>query len=372
MRTFLAPTFPRWCGLFAKSPVLLMSISETGLQSAFRRACAEEGVDFREGLPEDVLAAVIAAPGQVTVEEARAQLNSSTSFRVDAGLVHLTADGAREQSQMETMLLKLATKIPPTGVSGAQFRAILEDEAPHFQPSAVGALSLKEAVQRYPRLFDVETDTTGKWFVRPAGVGKDGRASVGKNSAPISIINFCSERALMGNQADYVPLHVAMREESVASEGVLRDLVDSEELSKQLQIRFSVRLRPKRPVTNAFCFVDGDEIGLEAVDAIWKEMNLSDKSTRLVARQPTSRKHNSSDIVAPADMPTYAVVERKARELSLTQSVVLQDVVYMCSLRQFSLYADHIAKLNAFPDADVYVCCPSKVKLVAQKQFVPL
>nr|CCC89376.1 conserved hypothetical protein [Trypanosoma congolense IL3000] len=371
MRTFLSATLPRWSGVLSSMGTRSAALSDGGLQLAFRRVCAEEGVQADEGLPEDALAAALAATGQDSVEDLKALLRSSPSFRVEAGRVHMTTEVGCVNSQVELMLRKVAAKLPSTSVTGSQFRAIVEDEAPYFQPSAVGALSLKEVLQRHPHLFLVDTDATGKWTVRSAAAESDGGTTRGVSNS-LRIVDACRRKVLAGHRNEFTSLRVLMREENITSKGVLRDLMKSDDLNKHLQIRFSVKVRPKRAVVNAHCFVDGDEIGIQAVDAMWKEMNLSAESTRLVARQSSSHKHSSADIIAPGDMPTYAVLERRVRELALSQPVILRDIIYMCSLKQFSVYADHVAKLNPFPDADVYVCCPSKVRLVAGKRHVPM
>ncbi|KAH9601287.1 hypothetical protein LSM04_009571 [Trypanosoma melophagium] len=270
----------------------------------------------------------------------------------------------------EWMLRGVAAKIPPAGVTGAQLQAMLEDEAPHFQPSAVGALSLKDAIQSFPNMFMVETDPTGKWIVKSVD---NARSSTGiEKSGTLSIVDFCRRNSLQGPQGAYASLLVAMQKTGIKDKGILRELLLNDEVSRVLQVKLSLSLKPKRPPSNAFCFIDGDEIGTSAVQDMWKELNITQESTRFVARRPTSVKHSGSDIIAPDDMPTYAILELKAKELALHQSVILQDIIYMCSSKQFALYAEHVAKLNTFPDADVYVCCPSKIRLVSKKQYVPL
>ncbi|RNF08816.1 hypothetical protein TraAM80_02558 [Trypanosoma rangeli] len=341
------------------------------MRSAFRRSCAAEGVGLHEGVAEDVLASAITDTGVISFEDAKAQLRSSSVFRIDAGVVYMAADGDCERSQVELMLLKVAAKIPSTGVSGSQLQAILEDEVPYFQPSVVGALSLKDAIQSYPHIFLVESEPAGKWTVKPVTGAPPGASTCGKDG-PHGIVDFCRRRALMGHQGAYVPLRLAMQKTGITEKNLLKQLVMNEEVARVLQVKLSVRLRPKRAPTNVFCFVDGDEIGPTVVEAMGRELTLSGKSTHVVARHPTSPKHSGGDIIVPDEMPTYAVLELKARELILRQTVVLQDVIYMCSSNQFTVYAEHVAKLNAFPDADVYVCCPSRVKLVAEKQHVPL
>ncbi|ORC88906.1 uncharacterized protein TM35_000141170 [Trypanosoma theileri] len=270
----------------------------------------------------------------------------------------------------EWMLRGVAAKIPPAGVTGAQLQAMLEDEAPHFQPSAVGALSLKDAIQSFPNMFIVETDNTGKWIVKSVGNARSS-SEIDKSGA-LGIVDFCRSNSLVVPQGAYTSLLVAMQKTGIKDKGILRELLMSDEISRVLQVKLSLGLKPKRQPSNAYCFIDGDEIGTNAVQQMWKELNLTQESTRFVARRPTSVKHSGSDIIAPDDMPTYAILELKARELALRQSVVLQDIIYMCSSKQFAVYAEHVAKLNTFPDSDVYVCCPSKIRLVSKKQYVPL
>ncbi|RNE97178.1 uncharacterized protein Tco025E_09519 [Trypanosoma conorhini] len=371
MRAFFSPTHACLSGAISASLLCRSLLSEASMRSAFRRSCAAEGVGLHEGVSEDVLASAIVDRGVTSLADAKAQLRSSSAFRIDAGVVYLAADGDCERSQLESMLLRVAAKIPASGVSGSQLQAILEDEAPHFQPSVVGALSLKDAVRSFPHIFLLESEPAGKWTVRSVASALPGASACGKGG-PHGIVDFCRRRALMGHQGAYTPLRLAMQKTGITEKDLLKQLVMNEEVARVLQVKLSVRLRPKRAPTNAFCFVDGDEIGPAAVEAMGKGLTLSDKSTRVVARHPASPKHSSADIIVPEEMPTYAVLELKARELLLRQAVILQDVIYMCSSNQFTVYAEKVARLNAFPDADVYVCCPSRVKLVAEKQHVPL
>ncbi|KAG8342510.1 hypothetical protein TRVL_06657 [Trypanosoma vivax] len=356
--------------LFSATTARLASPSETMLRTTFWSTCAEVGVGFQDGLPEDLLASAVSGAGRITIEDARALLRTSRLFSIDAGHVRMIATELYERNQIEAMLLKVAAKLPVMGVSGSQLQGILEDEAPHFQPSAVGALSLRDAIQCFPKIFTVDVDSTGRWTVRcTTKVNESAPTRVGD---PSNIVSFCRRRMLMGRQEEYVPLRVAMKEENITDRDLLRKLISNKEISKLLQIKFEVSVRPKRPERNAICFIDADEIGVDAVEAMWKGMCLSSQSTRFVARRPTSRGHSSNDIITPDNMPAYSVLELKARELAMGSSVILQDIVYMCSLKQFSLYAEHIAALNTFPDADVYVCCPSKLKLVAGRQFAAI
>ncbi|EAN91759.1 hypothetical protein C3747_102g39 [Trypanosoma cruzi] len=370
MRALFSSTLACRGGGFSNSIVRRLLLSEASMRSAFRRTCAAEGLGVHEGVAEDVLASAIVDPGVLSLEDAKAQLRSSPAFRIDAGVVYMATEGDCMRSQVESMLLKVATKIPLSGVSGSQLQAILEDEVPHFQPSLVGALSFKDAIQSYPHIFLVESDPTGKWKVKSA-TSAPPDAPTGKRG-PLGIVDFCRRRALMGHHGAYTPLRLAMQKTGITEKDVLKQLVTNAEVSNVLQVKLSVRLRPKRLPINAFCFIDGDEIGPNVVESMGKGLTLSSKSTYVVARHPIFPKHSNNDIIVPEDMPTYAVLESKARELMLRQTVILQDVIYMCSSSQFTLYAEHVAKMNVFPDADVYVCCPSRVKLVAEKQHVPL
>lgn len=70
-------------------------------------------------------------------------------------------------------------------------------------------------------------------------------------------------------------------------------------------------------------------------------------------------------------LPTYMIVEKLAAKLALAHTVVLNDVIFICSDANLSLYCDHVAKATSFLDADVFVCTPSRSDQVHYKMPAP-
>lgn len=272
---------------------------------------------------------------------------------------------------------QIAERIPSAGLSGSQLQALLDDQFPAFSPSRVGAMTLKEAVLQCPDLLQVEESNNlrAKWHVRPV------KACAGTSAASLlpqstkteaalqKIQQLCSKRAKQGRNT-YLPLEVAMARAGVEDTAVVDEVLRRS--SHGLDVQAGVRVKPKRLPREIVAFVDGDGLPAVAVDEMCNELNvMKDTSTVTIVRQSGSKALSSVDVICPGVIPTYLCIEKRARELRLRRPDVRQDVVYMCSAPQFDTYAEHVAPLNAFPDADVYVCCPSKVALIQPKKVIP-
>jgi hypothetical protein len=273
-------------------------------------------------------------------------------------------------------MTRIAARIPAAGISGSQLQAMLEDEFPAFSPVLVGAMTLKEAVQNYPDLLQVEESghPTSKWYVRSV------KSSAFLNGVPLSpssckaqaalrkIQQFCVKRASQGRNS-YIALENAMAQTELEDVAIVDELLRG--THPGLDVQAGVRVKPKRIPRTIVAFVDGDALPAVAVNEMCNEINvLKDSSSVLIVRQGGSHALTNIDTICPDVIPTYLCIEKHARELRLRRPDVRQDVVYMCSASQFLTYAEHVAPLNPFPDADVYVCCPSKIALVMPKKVV--
>ncbi|KPA75193.1 putative mitochondrial mRNA processing protein [Leptomonas pyrrhocoris] len=275
-------------------------------------------------------------------------------------------------------MARISARIPTTGVSGSQLQALLEDEFPAFSPMLLGAVTLKEAVQQRPDLFQVEEGNhlLSKWYVRPVHNNSlPGAATLpshpSKTQAALQKIQqFCSRRARQG-RTSYTTLERVMAHADVDDVTILDELL--RRTNHDLDVQAGVRIKPKRIPRSIVAFVDGDSLPAVAVNEMCNEMNvLKDSSTVMIVRQSGSHALSKVDLISPDVIPTYLCIEKHARELRLRKPDVRQDVVYMCSAAQFPIYAAHVAPLNPFPDADVFVCCPSKIALVQPKEVIPL
>lgn len=280
----------------------------------------------------------------------------------------------KAEDEVHQWMSRIAARLPAAGVWGSQLQALIEDEFPAFSPSLAGAVTLKEAVLQYPALLHVDEGTKlqSKWFVRPLkALSAPAAASAsGQPSAAVQKLQqYCGRRLKYGHNG-FVPLELAMAKAGVEDVSVVNELLRRP--CPGLEVQAGVRVKPRRVPRDVVAFVDGDALPAIAVDEMCNELNvLKDTSAVTVVRQRGSHPLSAVDVVCPDVIPTYLCIEKHAHELRLRRPDVRQDVVYMCSITQFETYAEHVAPLNPFPDADVYVCCPSKIVLVQPKRVIP-
>ncbi|KAG5480452.1 hypothetical protein LSCM4_06219 [Leishmania orientalis] len=274
---------------------------------------------------------------------------------------------------------RIASRVPASGLSGSQLQALLEDEFPSFSPSEVGAVTLKEAVLRFPQLLSVEdcNHLQAKWHVRPAHVpeGQERSASSSPKSAEMYALpmmklqQFCAKRARLHHNT-YMPLEYVLGKVSIHDVNIVEAVLSNPDAA--LEVQAGVRIKPKRTPRAVVAFVDGDALPAVAVDEMCNELNVVKGSSIVtIVRQSCSHALSAVDIVCPSVIPTYLSIEKHAHELRLRRPNVRHDIVYMCAASQFNTYAGHVALLNDFPDADVYVCCPSMITLVKPKKVIP-
>lgn len=285
--------------------------------------------------------------------------------------------GTRGESAARLWVTRIAARVPSTGISGSQLQAILEDEFPAFSPASIGAVTLKEAVLQFPDLLHIEEGNSlqSKWYVRPVQRHTlvDGTTlpspSAKTQTALEKVQQYCSRRAREG-RTSYMMLEHVMARTDIDDVAVVDELL--RRTPDGLDVQVGVRVKPKRIPRAVVAFVDGDALPAVAVEHMCNDLNvLKDSSTVTIVRQRVSRALSSVDVICPDVIPTFLCIEKYARELRLRRPEVRQDVVYMCSASQFQTYAERVAPLNAFPDADVYVCCPSKLALVQPKKVIP-
>lgn len=257
----------------------------------------------------------------------------------------------------------VAQRLPPAGMTASQLQALLEDEHPTLRLP-----SIYQALSAHPDLFALEPGTKGKWLVRPA------RPAGGTLEELRAVERYCARvggRRGNGGPAPFIPLEEALIGSGVDSPAVVERVVAGE--SSLLEVRVGLSLRARRAPRAAHVFVDGDELPAVAVDDMCTQLALiKEECSVCIIRRPGSAPLSAVDTVSSDLVPTYMCIEKKARELRHRSPVVLRDVIYLCSGRQFAKYAEHVASVNQFPDADVYVCCPSRVEVVQKKTVVPL
>ncbi|CBZ26736.1 conserved hypothetical protein [Leishmania mexicana MHOM/GT/2001/U1103] len=296
----------------------------------------------------------------------------------------LTASRAllQQAGEMSTALhwmRRISARVPESGLSGSQLQALLDDEFPSFSPSEVGAVTLKEAVLRFPELLSVEdgTQLQAKWHVRPTHARKAQEECVSSSPKPtetytlpmLKLQQFCTKRARMHHNT-YMPLEYVLSKADIHDVNIVGEVLSNPDAA--LDVQAGVRIKPKRTPRAVVAFVDGDLLPAVAVDEMCNELKvLKESSIVTIVRQPGSHALSAVDIVCPDVIPTYLSIEKYAHELRLRRPYVRHDVVYMCAASQFNIYAGRVALLNEFPDADVYVCCPSMIALVKPKKVIP-
>lgn len=139
------------------------------------------------------------------------------------------------------------------------------------------------------------------------------------------------------------------------------------ESCRGLETRPALVVRERRPPRGAHLFVDGDGLSKDDVTAVCRRLGIQlAVSTVVVARQANQPPHTPQDFVAPHAVRTYMAVELAAERMRLASTVVLKDVVYVCCESRRALYADHVARAVAFPDAPVIVATPLSDVVVAR------
>ncbi|CAJ1024599.1 hypothetical protein Q4I30_003607 [Leishmania utingensis] len=285
----------------------------------------------------------------------------------------------RERAAALNWMRRIAARVPESGLSGSQLQALLEDEFPLFSPSEVGAVTLKEAVLKFPQLLSVEDSNKlqAKWHVRPTPEpeAQEQRASSSPRPAEtyalsmMKLQQFCTKRARLHHNT-YMPLEYALSKADINDVNIVGEVLRNADVA--LDVQAGVRIKPKRTPRTVVAFVDGDVLPAVAVNEMCNELNVvKDSSIVTIVRQPGSHALSAVDTVCPNVIPTYLSIEKQAQELRLRRPDVRHDIVYMCAASQFDTYADRVALLNDFPDADVYVCCPSMIALVKPKKVIP-
>ncbi|GET88225.1 hypothetical protein, conserved [Leishmania tarentolae] len=286
---------------------------------------------------------------------------------------------AGEMSACLYWMRRIAARVPESGLSGSQLQALLDDEFPSFSPSEVGAVTLKEAVLKFPELFTAEDEgqLQTKWHVWPTHAHKAQEQRASSSPKPIEtytlpmmkLQQFCTKRART-HQNTYMPLEYALSKAGINDVDIVGEVLHNQ--STALDVQAGVRIKPKRTPRAIIAFVDGDALPAAAVDEMCNELNvLKESSVVTIVRQPGSHALSAVDMVCPHVIPTYLSIEKQAHELRLRRPNVRHDIVYMCAASQFNIYASRVALLNDFPDADVYVCCPSMIALVKPKKVIP-
>ncbi|CCW64503.1 unnamed protein product [Phytomonas sp. EM1] len=278
--------------------------------------------------------------------------------------------GETEQHWMQT----IAQRIPSSGMTLPQLQALLEDEMPSFSPSILGANTLKEALQSMPDLLTIDRDSDGKEVVKRCVPG-----SYSKSSTTMDLSNFfdlqkvykyCESVHRKNSQNPFIRLDDVLLRTGVKNVNIVDHILDPSQ--KRLKVKMSLKIKPKRPPRAAIVFVDGDELPAVAVDGMCSALNLiKPECTMHIIRRQASLPLSNVDEISPDEVPTFLTIEKKAHELRLRNPGVLKDIIYMCSAKQYEKYAQHVARLNEFPDADVYVCCPSRIEIVQRKRFIP-
>lgn len=277
-----------------------------------------------------------------------------------------------EQDAATQVMCRIAARLPAGGISGSQLQALLEDEFPSFSPSHVGADTVKAAISKYPLLFRVEEseNSLGKWCAHRRGQDDGGSSSTASSAdeAYQAVQQYCTRLARQSNRS-YMPLEYVLAQTGVMDVGVVEKVLRN--TNNSLDVKAGLRLKAKRVPREAIVFVDGNELPPEAVNEMCNEMCLIKASSSItIVRRASVAPLSTVDVIAPDAIPTYLCIEKKVRELRLRKPDVRKDIVFMCSAFQFDTYADHVAPMNSFPDADIYICCPSKVELRVPKEVV--
>lgn len=282
-------------------------------------------------------------------------------------LVCRSASLAPQSAGVKEVLQRIAKLVPVEGMSGPQFRALVEDECPQFAERVLQAGTLQSLLRAHADILTVDTGGTD-WTVRPTA--KPTTMIAAASPADYQrVLRHCASH--FQHRSQFQPLEEVCLLCGASDARVLESILADER--RLLDVKLQVTLRPKRSPRSALVFVDGDHLSSVAVDELCTALHLiKEDCTMHILRRPTNVPVSSHDVVTAGSIPTAMCIEKKAREVRYRTPVILKDIVYMCSARKFDLYAHHVAPSNPFPDSDVYVCCPSKIQLVCEKKVIEL
>ncbi|CCW66361.1 unnamed protein product [Phytomonas sp. Hart1] len=254
------------------------------------------------------------------------------------------------------------------------------DEMQSFPPPMIGADHIKEGMQSIPDLFTNARDSDGG-ELRTQGLSDSSSSSFPNDDAKKDmrmstffdlqkVLKYCLSMGKKKTHHPFLRLEDVLLHTEVQNVDLVDQMVDSSQ--NRLEVRLNLNIKPKRTPRAAVVFVDGDELSAVAVDDMCTTLNLIKSAcTMYIIRHSESIPLSSVDHISPNKVPTFLTIEKKAHELRLRNPGILQDIIYMCSGRQYTKYEEHVARLNEFPDADVYVCCPSRIEIVQPKRIIP-
>jgi len=276
------------------------------------------------------------------------------------------------------VLQAVASRLPANGCTSAQILSLLQREFPQFSPSTVGVVTMKEALEKYPQLFCVANEDDGRWTVRRANDERSPLNSRCKSERYLKLVDYCSAVSKSTKkEKEFLPLEDCLRRSGCRTKDRMAAVVDeilshSRQLPRDLDLRVSLAIRVRRPQRSAIVFVDGDELSASVVDGMCSELQLiKSECSVTVVRRSSSEPLTPHDVCSPEGTPTSLKVESLAQQLTMQVGTILKDVVFLCAPRKYQVYATHIAPAVSFPDADVYVCCPTKVELISAKRIIP-
>ncbi|CAD2215127.1 hypothetical protein AGDE_08554 [Angomonas deanei] len=276
-------------------------------------------------------------------------------------------------SDADRTLRSISGRLSPKGASPSLLQALVEDEFPLFHPSQVGASTMKEVVQQHPELFRVKPLADGGWAVFSAletspPVAEDRTPQLQRDYQ--KVLKYCEEAAEV-KKGVFIPLESILYQCGIENKEIADYLMETER--EGLEVKLSLNVKSRRHLRAAILLVDGDDLPINAVTGMMNQLNINAATSDLyIFRQSYSNPLTRQDVVAPANVPTAYLIEKKARELRLTTPDLLKDVVYLCSSRKLRTYSERVGPQNVFPDADVYVCSPSQIRVIHEKKLVPI
>ena len=361
----------RWMSSSAGAPppaAGFRSASSQQVALEFRRFCEEQVAPVATGVPSAAFAAHIARTQQVPLSIAETVIRDSGCFEFEGTRTLLRQSSRQDVADFVPAMGEIAARIPPSGVGATKMKELIAELAPNFSPSAIGAYTLRDALQMFPGVFVVEPAAKGKWLVKPAtrhqpaGSANSSGTNKGANSdsnsaAAVTLLELISKHSTGTSGASLSSILRTVPPTSPLAGMSRQDVIGLlDELEPLVDVSFQVRLRPRLPPRGCYAFVDGDGVSPADVAAIFAACGYTNaQSVKTVVRRGASLPHGANDIVLDERVPAYMGLECQALRTTASAGAILKDVIYICAPHAFQLFRDRVAPSVAFPDAEVFV-----------------
>eukprot|EP00758_Cryptobia_borreli_P004146 Tbor_TRINITY_DN420_c0_g1::TRINITY_DN420_c0_g1_i1::g.3135::m.3135 len=268
---------------------------------------------------------------------------------------------------IEEHCMKISADIQNKTLTAKEFREIVQKRFPTRSYTSANVYTVRQLAESFPYIFKVTPDETTGWYT-VSNVSPQ-TSDAGDNTEVADAIRNALQKFLYSSSssAQSAPgtKTVAKSVKDVIPASILqsvksRDLLDIIRAQGSVDVVTRVRVRPKATPRGAHVFIDGDSITRDQVTSLMQTLKLQTvSSTKVVARQPSTPQHTNSDVICSYQTQTFQVLESQIEHLKLGSTVILKEVVVMCSEKTKSIYVEMGRRLGF--SVNFFVVTPSSV-----------